>query len=746
MLPGLFVLTSIAQGYQIQNRWSTTATDGDTGSRGDSITITWGIVADATTISGAEGSSGSTLISLLDTRFGAGPGGSDLTERPWFSLFTASFARLGEVSGVTYVFETNNTNQAIDSSPSPFGQLGVVPDIRIGGHSIDGGTGANTVAYSYFPNHSDLVIDTDNTSQISSAANDHRSFRNLLMHESIHGLGIHHVVSTGSRFMMEPRLDTNFDGPQLDDILALQRNYGDSLEKNTGNDSFETATVLGSLLNGATLSIGTLGESTVVASNELDFISIDGISDIDFFSFTLERTLDVTLNLTPRGPTYNQGPESGPQAVFNAKMLSDLTLSLFDTDGTTLVDSANNSGAGLGESISHQLLPGTYYAQIIGANDDVQLYGLDISGTRVAGNLGWTGQQSNDWDVNSTANFADSVGAVPFYDQDQVTFDDTASTFTVNLAENVQPASIIVNSSGTYSFSGPGGIVAGALTLTGGGTLELANDGNIYEGPTDVQAGTLIIISASGIGDTTVQSGAIVGGGGTVGGNLIAMDGAMVLPGSTLTTATIEIEQDSTLTVDGDFTQLMGSTLKVQLRSAADYDELIVGGIATLDGTLDVQLAENFATSLGEQFEILTATGGLSGMFTSLILPDPGSFLAFDLGYDVETVTLSVVSALSGDFNVDGQVNGLDFIVWQRGNSPIPLSAEDLADWQANYGIALVLPSALHAVPEPSTGLILVMGLCFCVGRNFRETRSDLLLLDLQSFLNPNGSQPLAGG
>lgn len=32
----------------------------------------------------------------------------------------------------------------------------------------------------------------------------------------------------------------------------------------------------------------------------------------------------------------------------------------------------------------------------------------------------------------------------------------------------------------------------------------------------------------------------------------------------------------------------------------------------------------------------------------------------------------------------DGDVDGRDFLVWQRGESPA--SAGDLADWQANYG------------------------------------------------------------
>ena len=64
-----------------------------------------------------------------------------------------------------------------------------------------------------------------------------------------------------------------------------------------------------------------------------------------------------------------------------------------------------------------------------------------------------------------------------------------------------------------------------------------------------------------------------------------------------------------------------------------------------------------------------------------------------------------------GDFDLDGDVDGNDFLVWQRGGSPNPLSAADLAEWQANFGSPTTAPAA-SAVPEPTTCLLLVVGLC----------------------------------
>jgi hypothetical protein len=61
-----------------------------------------------------------------------------------------------------------------------------------------------------------------------------------------------------------------------------------------------------------------------------------------------------------------------------------------------------------------------------------------------------------------------------------------------------------------------------------------------------------------------------------------------------------------------------------------------------------------------------------------------------------------------GDFDFDGDVDGRDFLVWQRGGSPNALSAGDLADWQAGYGVGAL--SAVTAVPEPAALFLFVVG------------------------------------
>lgn len=70
----------------------------------------------------------------------------------------------------------------------------------------------------------------------------------------------------------------------------------------------------------------------------------------------------------------------------------------------------------------------------------------------------------------------------------------------------------------------------------------------------------------------------------------------------------------------------------------------------------------------------------------------------------------------SGDFNSDGIVDGRDFLAWQRGDSPNPLSAGDLATWQENYGGGSL---AAVSIPEPSTALLLLAAVA-AMGRRRR--------------------------
>ncbi len=367
-----------ARAFVPDDRWGMTAS-GTTGQDGDPITLTWGIVRDETPLTG-EGPSG--LIGSLDTAFNAAPSGSDLKQQPWFEFFEDSFARWTELGGITYVYEPEDDG-ALQGSFSSRGVLDLRGDIRIGGASIDGPLG--TLAFNYLPDNGDMVLDTDDGSFFSNPFSSNLRMRNTLMHEAGHGFGLNHVLSNTSDFLMEPSISTAFDGPQFDDIRGLQWFYGDVLEKSNngqGNDTVANATSLGLIAPGGTVSIGTDAADTLVGPTDIDFVSIDRNTDIDFFSLTVSgpSTLDVVL--TPLGPTYNQGStEGGGQSSIDTSAISDLALEVFDRDGITRLAFADSTGAGFAETLANISLPaaGDYFVRITGDDAIIQFYQLDVS-------------------------------------------------------------------------------------------------------------------------------------------------------------------------------------------------------------------------------------------------------------------------------------------------------------------------------------------------------------------------------
>jgi serralysin len=378
-----------ADPFRIQSKWTSTVTNGSVPNRGTPITLRWSIVPDGTPIPGGvvagEGNSGSSARAFFDGLYGSGLGGSDLTQRPWFSIFQSSFARWEQLAGLTYVYEPNDDGQSMYTNNNgslfagPAGQVGVRGDVRIGGHPIDGAS--NVLAYNFYPNSGEMILDTNDGSLFGSTVNSSRAARNIIMHEHGHGVGLNHLESNNSNQLMEPFLDTSFDGPQFDDILGVQRMYGDALEKGGRNNTAATATSLGFIAAGGTASRGIHANTTAVAPSHFDFISIDGSTDVDYFSFSVAQFSSVTLTLTPKGPTYNEGPQGGAQSAFVTSALNDLTLELFDTNGVSSLAFTNSTGAGSAEIISDFALPGagTYYAKVAGLFDQIQMYRLDVA-------------------------------------------------------------------------------------------------------------------------------------------------------------------------------------------------------------------------------------------------------------------------------------------------------------------------------------------------------------------------------
>jgi hypothetical protein len=119
---------------------------------------------------------------------------------------------------------------------------------------------------------------------------------------------------------------------------------------------------------------------------------------------------------------------------------------------------------------------------------------------------------------------------------------------------------------------------------------------------------------------------------------------------------------------------------------------------------------------------VTETSGGASSDITSSVNSSWGEFMGHARVADPGNLSFIMSVLAPGDFDLDGDVDGNDFLAWQRGESPNgtpggPVSAADLADWQTNYG-ATSLVAAATAVPEPQTGTLLgLIALLICRGR-----------------------------
>ena len=123
--------------------------------------------------------------------------------------------------------------------------------------------------------------------------------------------------------------------------------------------------------------------------------------------------------------------------------------------------------------------------------------------------------------------------------------------------------------------------------------------------------------------------------------------------------------------------------LELFLYDTSDLVNPVASSISSVDNVEHLYLS---APAAGHYvFEVRAAGGSVA---------NPASY---SLAWDVD-----VPESRPGDFDFDGDVDGFDFLKWQRGESPSPLSVTDLTDWQNYYG-APPLTAASTAVPEPNT-------------------------------------------
>ncbi|MFV2069551.1 MAG: hypothetical protein ACC645_21515 [Pirellulales bacterium] len=223
-----------------------------------------------------------------------------------------------------------------------------------------------------------------------------------------------------------------------------------------------------------------------------------------------------------------------------------------------------------------------------------------------------------------------------------------------------------------------GGLVGDRLRASGGSVVNISGGsvGVFF----DASSGSEVNISGGSVGDFFDARGSEVNiSGGSVGVFFDAFSGSVV----NISGGSVGIFFDA---FSGSEVNISGGLVGDFFRASGGSEVNLLGTQFVLD-SIDITAS----LTLNVPFTINDRDVTLSGLLAN------GSPFSFDLNgtivsgqeYFDPNATLSVTLTLPGDFDGDGAVSGTDFLKWQRGESPNPLSASDLADWEANYGTTI---------------------------------------------------------
>ena len=237
------------------------------------------------------------------------------------------------------------------------------------------------------------------------------------------------------------------------------------------------------------------------------------------------------------------------------------------------------------------------------------------------------------------------------------------------------------------------------VTIQTPGTITASNQGGVVERSAN---------------QLTIQGGAVVE----------FVSGATLDVANDLTVSnTSEFQTEGGVTVGRNLDLQAGSLLDANITTPGMTEPLIdVDGTAVLNGELDFAFI-NFFPTLGDEYIIVAADGGVTGEFTAIDAPNLGTTLKLVATYTENAMSLIVARDLQGDFNSDGIVDALDYALWRDslgemgdllpadGNRDGVVNSMDYDLWKAGFGGTFPGSIGNLSVPEPGSMALLLVAL-----------------------------------
>ncbi len=184
-------------------------------------------------------------------------------------------------------------------------------------------------------------------------------------------------------------------------------------------------------------------------------------------------------------------------------------------------------------------------------------------------------------------------------------------------------------------------------------------------------------------------------------GGSLAVELAFEVSGADLLGATVN-GTDWPLNTEGNnpFTHSTSTGIALDLPSDTLFASLLSNffSAGTAVEVLTIETAGTDCTTLAWGGH--TLLGGTADEYASSLLAQAGQNFS---GYEGRLA----VPDVDGDFEADCDVDGGDFLVWQR-HFGSPYTAMDLSDWKMNFGTPAPLQATTTEVPEPS-GILLLL-------------------------------------
>jgi len=400
---------------------------------------------------------------------------------------------------------------------------------------------------------------------------------------------------------------------------------------------------------------GTFNNSGIITSNATEQINIQSLGVLNI----LESSF---LNLINFG-------------TINIKDSSTLSFGVLDNNGTLNIEDSATLNIANAAGLNNY---GTINNHGVFTQDNGGTLNISSGATLNIHDNAVFNSLSNSEIINKGTISISTLGTMTINDSSKIIFNEVFQEPTINISGTFNLLSpsfpsgplngvINVNPTGVFNVGSSGYLVIptvnnnGLMNITG--ELDISNLDNI---------GTLII-NSNGIlngydtidnsGTITINNNATFGNSGIL-NNLGILDNLGTLSGIN-TSHSGSFSNDGilspgiyyaptstigTYTFNDDYTHQTGATLEFQLGSSTDFDEVIVGGAANLDGALNVTLLNGYTPTISDSFTILTANT-ISGAFATTNLP---AGYTWNINYTATTVTLEVAATLSSPiFNIE---------------------------------------------------------------------------------------------